>query len=210
MTRRSRSVSVETASRLLAGLAVFCAIAAAIVLLSAGPLADAFFAAWVVGSVVVALVGGLGAWTNRTPLVWVAALSLTALSILGMWSIGPFVAPAALFLLGSAVFSQLAGPREGVREAILADPPTVRETGAKALAGVCSVLVGGWVAYEGSIARELFGACIAETLACVVETTHWDAVGITTVGLLAVGFGGWLLWKQVYVARVLASEARTT
>jgi hypothetical protein len=29
---------------------------------------------------------------------------------------------------------------------------------------------------------------------------------MTVVGLVGVGLGGWLIWKQVYVARVLASK----
>lgn len=205
-----RSLSFETVSRLFSALAILSASSAAGLLLFPAPLADAFFAGWVVGSVGISLVGGIGAWTNRTPLVWVAALFLTGLSIVGMWSIGLFIAPAALFLLCSAVFSQLAGPREGVREAIISDPPPVRETALKALAGVGSVAVGGWLVYAGSIERHLFGACLAETLTCVVEKTHWDAVGVTVLGLIAVGLGGWVIWKQIYVARVLASKSRTT
>jgi hypothetical protein len=89
-----------------------------------------------------ALVGGIGAWTNRTPLIWVAALVLTGLAIVGMWSIGLFIAPATLFLLGDAFLSQRAGLRLEVRESIAADPPTVRESVLKTLAGVGSVIVG--------------------------------------------------------------------
>lgn len=195
----------RTASRLLAALAVAVAGVAAAVLLRPDPLADVFFAGWVLVAVALALVGAIAAWTNRTPLVWAAALLLTGLSIVGMWSIGAFVAPAALCLLGSALLSQVAGPRSGVREAIAADPPTVPEAVLKTLAATGCLLAGAGLVYLGAVAGELFGACARETLACALDNTHWDAVGTTLVGLVALGFGGWLLWKQVYVARVLAS-----
>lgn len=200
------SPSLESGSRLLGACAVLSAIAAAVVLLLPRPLADAFFAAWVLGSVAVALVGGVAAWTNRTPLVWVAALLLTGISVVGMWSIGLFVAPAAGFLLGAAVLSRLAGPRAGVRQTILADPPTVPEAVLKTLAGTGGLVVGSALVYAGAVTRDLFGPCARETLACAVGRTHWDAVGVTVLGLVAAGLGGWLTWKQVHVARVLAAE----
>ncbi|WP_458210805.1 hypothetical protein [Haladaptatus sp. NG-SE-30] len=199
----SRSPTARTTSRLLSALALFSTSVAAVFLLFPEPLADAFFAGWVLFSVVLSLVGGIGAWTNRTSLVWVTALLMTGLSILGMWSIGLFIAHAALFLLGSAFLSQWAGPREGVQEAIIANPPTVRESLSKALAGISSVGLGGWLVYRGAFTRELFQACASETVNCVIDNTHWDAVGVTVLGLLAVAFGSWLVWKQLYIARVL-------
>lgn len=202
----SASRSAETGRRLLSALAVLSAVVAAVYLLLPTPLADVFFAAWVVGSVLLALVGGVAAWTNRTPLAWVAALLMTGLSIVAMTSLGLFTAPSAVFLLGAALLSQLAGPREDVREAIAANPPTVRETALKAGAGVGSIAVGAVLVYVNAIARELFEACASETVACVVEATHWLAVGGTVLGLLAISVGGWLVWKQVYVARVLGSK----
>lgn len=202
------SPSLGRVSRLLGVLAALSASVAGGYLLLPDPLADAFFAGWVLVSVVLALVGGVGAWTNRTPLVWVAALLLTGLLIAGMWSIGLFIAPAALFLLGAALFSQLAGPREDVLEAVTADPPTTRETARRALLGTGSVVVGSGLVYAGAFRRELFGVCANETLACAIDKTHWGAVGATTLGLIAVGVGGWLLWKQVYVTRVLALRHR--
>ena len=193
-------------SRLLSALAILFASVAGGALLLPDPLADAFFAGWVLFGVGLSLVGGVGARTNRTPLVWVAALLLAGLAIAGMMSIGLFLAPAALCLLGSAVFSQLAGPRADVREAITADPPTASDLVRKSLLGIGSMAVGIGLVYVGAFTQELFGACASETLACALDKTHWDAVGITLLGLLAVGFGGWLVWKQVYVARVLASK----
>ena len=201
-----RPPSLRTGSRLLGALGALSASAAAVALLSPRPLADAFFAAWVLGSVGVALVGAVAAWTNRTPLVWVAALLLTGLSIAGMWSIGFLVAPAALCLLGAAVLSRLAGPRPGARTAIVTNPPTVPEAVVKTLAGTGGMVVGSVLVYVGAVARNLFGACARETLACAVAKTHWDAVAITVLGLSAVGLGGWLTWTQIHVARVLAAE----
>lgn len=198
--------SAKAVSRLLGALAVLFAAAAAAFLLYPNPLADAFFAGWVALAVALALVGGVGAWTNRTPLVWVAGLLLTGLSIVGMWSIGFLVAPAALCTLGAAVASRAMGPREGVREEVLANPPTVREAVARTLAGVVAVVVGSLLVYLGAVARDLFGACASETLACALDKTRWDAVAVTALGLTAVGLGGWLVWKQISVARLLASE----
>lgn len=196
----------RTGSRLLGVLAVLCAGVAAGLLLLPNPLVDALFAGWVLVSVGLALVGAIAAWTNRTPLAWVAALLLTGLSIAGMWSIGRFVVPAAVALLGAALFSQLAGPRTGVRESIVADPPTRQDLVRQAFISASAVIAGGGLVYGGAVRRELFGACARETVACAIDNTHWDAVGITALGLLAVGVGGWLLWKQLYVARVLASR----
>jgi hypothetical protein len=34
--------------------------------------------------------------------------------------------------------------------------------------------------------------------------TNWDAIALTTLGLLAVAFGWWLVWKQAFVASLSA------
>lgn len=206
MVTASRSPSHGRVSRLLSVLAILFASVAGGYLLLPDPLADAFFAGWVLVAVGLSLVGGIGAWTNRTVLVWVAALLLAGLTITGMMSIGLFIAPAALCSLGSAIFSQLAGPRAGVRESITADPPTASEVARRSLLGTGSVVVGAGLMYLGAFTRELFGACASETLACALDKTHWGAVAITLLGLIAVGSGGWLVWKQVYITRVLASK----
>lgn len=185
--------AARTGGRLLGAVAVPLAVAGAAVLLFPALLADAFFARWVLFAVLLAVAGGVGAWTARTPLVWTAALLLTALSVLGMWSLGPFVAPAALALLGSAVLSHLASSSRTDRDRTAPDPPPVREAVLWVGAGVGSVAVGGWLVYLGAIARELFGACAREMPACVLARTHWDAVGTTLVGLLTIALGGWLL-----------------
>lgn len=206
MVSAPQSSSLRTGSRVFGVLAIVSTIVAAAVLLLPDPLADVFFAGWVLFSVILALVGGLGTWTNRTPLVWLAALLLTGLSIVGMWSIGFLIAPAALLLLGAALCAQRAGPRQDVPEGIIANPPAVRETLGKTVAGIGSVAVGGRLVDIGALGRELFGACASETLACALGTANWEGVGLTLLGLTAISFGGWLLWKQVYVARVLASQ----
>ena len=205
MATAFQSPSTETASRLLSALAVLSASVAGGYLLLPNPLADVFFAGIVLLPVIFALVGGVGAWTNRTSLVWVAALSLTGLTILGMMSIGFFIAPATLFSLGAALFSQLSGPRTDVQEAIVTNPPTVPEAVLKTLAGTVSGAVGAGLVYIGAFRQELFGACASETLACAIDKTHWDAVGLTVSGLVVISLGGWLVWKQVYISRVLAS-----
>ncbi|WP_459192883.1 hypothetical protein [Halosimplex sp. J119] len=200
--------SPETASRQASALAVFAASAAAFALLYPDPFADAYFAAWVLVVVGLAAVAAVGAWTSRTPLVWAAALLTTGLAVLGMMSIGLFVAPVALLLLLTAGFSQAAGPREGVREAIPADSPSARELLLKALAGIAAVAAGLGLVYFGAVARPLFGACARETLRCALARTHWDAAAVTALGLLALCLGGWLLWRQQYVARMLASSEK--
>ena len=200
------SQPIETGRRLLSALAVLFAAAAAVYLLLPNPLADAFFAAWVTGSVFLALVGGIAAWTNRTPLAWVTALLMTILSIVTMTSLGLFVAPSAAFLLGAALLSRRAEPRRNARKAIAANPPPVREFVLKVGAGVGAIAVGTVLVYATAIVRGLFEACSNETLSCAVENTHWLAVGGTVLGLLAISVGCWLIWKQIYVARVLASR----
>lgn len=198
--------TAKTISRVLGILAVLSTILTAGILLSPNPLADVFFAGWVTFSILLSTAGAGAAWTNRTPLLWVAAVLLTGLLVMGMWSIGLFIAPAALSLLGAAVLSQWAGPRRDVQEEIIANPPTVYEAVLKTLAGTGSIAIGGWLVYTGAIAQHLFGACAAETLDCALANTHWNAVAITTLGILAIGLGGWLIWKQVYIGRVLAGE----
>jgi hypothetical protein len=51
-----------------------------------------------------ALVGGYGAWTENRLLVWLTALALLALTVLGLASIGLFVAPAALLFLLAGIW----------------------------------------------------------------------------------------------------------
>lgn len=204
MVQTSQSRSNKTVSRLLSILAILSATVAVIALLFPNPLADVFYSGIVLPSVLFALVGVIGAWMNWTPLVWVAALLLTGLSILGMMSIGLYLVPAALLLLGAAVFSQLAGPRPGVRESIFANPPTKWDIVQKTLAGTGAIVVGLGLVYVGAFRQELFGSCVRETLACALETTNWGAVGLTLLGLVAVSYGSWLFWKQTYITRVLA------
>lgn len=206
MVQTSQSRSNKTVSRLLSILAILSASVAVTALLLPNPLADVFYSGIVLLSVLFALVGGIGAWMNWPPLVWVAALLLTGLSILGMMSIGLYLVPAALLLLGAAVFSQLAGPRPEVRESILANPPTKRDIIQKLLIGTSSIAAGSGPVYVGGFRQELFGSCAQETLACALETTNWGAVGLTVLGLFAVSYGGWLLWKQTYITRVLVSK----
>lgn len=195
----------HTVSRLLSVLAIISASIAGAFLLLPNPLADVFFGGIVMLSVIFALVGGIGVWTNRTPLVWVAALLSTGLSILGMLSIGIFLAPASLLLLGAATFSQMAGPRTGVREAIVANPPTEQELARMKQIGTGVVVVGVGLVYVGAFAQELFGACASETLACALDKTNWEAVGVTVIGLIALSLGGWVLWKQAYITRTLVA-----
>ncbi|WP_135304875.1 hypothetical protein [Haloarcula amylovorans] len=206
MTSASQTRPSETVSRLLSALAILSAGVAVTVLLLPNPLADVFYSGIVLLSILFALVGGIGAWTNRTPLVWVAALLLGGLSILGMMSIGLYLVPAALLLLGAAVFSQLTGPRPGVRESILANPSTRRDIVQKILVGTVAIVVGLGLVSVGAFRRELFGSCARETLDCALKTTNWDAVGLTVLGLVAISFGGWLVWRQAYITRVLAAN----
>jgi hypothetical protein len=201
-----QSTALKSVSRLLSILAVVSASVASGYLLFPTPLADVFFSGIVLLSVIFALVGVVGAWTDRTVLAWVAAILETGLTMLGMLSIGFVLIPTALFSLGTAISSHLAGPRVGVQQAISSDPPTVPEAVLKTLGGTVSIAVGAGLVYFGSFRRELFGSCANETLACAVETTHWDAVGITGIGLTAACIGGWLVWKQIYISRVLTSN----
>jgi hypothetical protein len=195
----------QTVSRLLSALAVISATVASAFLLLPNPLADVFFGGIVLLSVLFALVGVIGVWTNRTPLVWVAAFLSSGLSILGMLTIGIYLAPAALLLLGAAVFSQLAGPRPGVRETIVANPPTEQELVRKKGVGTVAVVFGVALVYGGAFAQEMFGSCASETLTCALDKMNWGAVGLTVIGLIAISLGGWVLWKQIYITRVLAA-----
>lgn len=198
--------AAETWSRLLSALAVLTTAAAAGYLLLPLPLADAFFAAWVLVGVGLALLGAVGAWTDRPPLVWMAALAMTALSVVGMWSIGRFVAPAAVLLLGAALLSRRAEPSPDERDAA-ADPSATTERSApKALSGAAAAIVGTALVYAGAFAGELFGSCARETVRCALARTHWAAVGVTVIGLIAVGLGGWTVWRQVDAARGSASN----
>lgn len=198
--------AAETWSRLLSALAVLTTVAAAGYLLLPPPLADAFFAAWVLFAVGLALLGAVGAWSERPVLVWAAALALTALSVVGMWSIGVFVAPAAALLVGSALLSRRADPARDGREATVADSATTSRSASKALGGAVAAAVGAALVYAGAVAGELFGACARETVNCALARTHWDAVGLTVLGLVAVGLGGWTLWRQVDAARAPAGN----
>lgn len=205
MTLDAQPLSSEAVSRLLSVLAIISASVAVTFLLFPNPLADVFFAGIMVFSVIFAVIGGIGAWTNRAPLVWVAALLLTGLSILGLMSIGVLLVPAALLLLGAAIFSQMSGPRADVQKTITTDPPEGQEILRKLLLGIGSVAGGLGIVYWSAFKRELFGSCASETVACALETTNWGAVGLTVLGLVGISVGGWLLWKQTYVMRVLAS-----
>lgn len=51
-----------------------------------------------------ALIGSYGAWTENRLLVWLTALAFLALTVLGMASIGLFVAPAALLFLIAGIW----------------------------------------------------------------------------------------------------------
>jgi hypothetical protein len=60
-----------------------------------------FWSMFVLGFV---LVGGYGAWTETRFLVWLTALALFALTVLGVASIGLFIAPAALLFLLAGIW----------------------------------------------------------------------------------------------------------
>jgi hypothetical protein len=207
MVPANRLPDALTVSRLLASLSFVLAGVAAVVLLFPQPMADAFFAAWVLFAVLLAVFGAIGAWARRSALVWVAALLLSGLTVVGMWSIGGFIAPAALGLLGAAVATLWTGSRPGAHEAVVEDPPSVLEAVTKSLAGTVLVVAGAALAYEGTVVRELFTrGCSSETLACALAVMRLDAVGLSILGLATVGSGGWLVWRQVAVVRVLASS----
>lgn len=206
MVPANRLPDGRTACRLSSGFAVALALVAAASLLPPRPLADVFFAGWVFVAVGLTALGAVAAWTDRTPLVWVAALLLAALSVVGMWSIGFYIATSALLMLVAAGLSQWAVPRRpGVGP--VADPPTVLEAVYKTLGGSVTVVLGAGLFYEGTFVRELFlRGCTRETLACALAVTRWDAVGLTFVGLAAVAVGVWLVWRQVAIGRALAAD----
>lgn len=190
-------------SRLLA-LAALLIVLAAVFYVVPWMYRDVQFAGWVLFSLFVVLVGVVGAWTNRTVLVSVAGILLTGFAIAAMWSIGPLIAPAALLVLVAAWFSHRAGPREGVREAIRADPPSEAERRRKTWAGMLAIVGGVASMVLGVFVLELFvAACPDETLACTLDIANWSGIGLTLVGLIGVTVGGWLYWKQSYIARVL-------
>jgi hypothetical protein len=162
-----------------------------------------YFAGVVLLNSLFAAAGVGGAWTNRTVVVWVAALLSAGLSLAGMMTVGLFLAPAAVLLLGAAVAGQSGGPRAGVREAIVADAPSVRERLLWCVLGLTSVGVGVALVDVSVFRQELFGSCAQETLACALSTTNWPAVALTLLGFVGVAGGAWLVWKQVYVSRVL-------
>ncbi|WP_227378095.1 hypothetical protein [Haladaptatus halobius] len=206
MNATSQSSPAHTGSRLLGVLAVLSTSVAAIYLLLPNPLADAFFAGWVLVSVILSLVGGIAAWKQWTPLVWVVALLMTALSIMGVWSIGLFIAPAALFLFGAAILSYRARPREGVRKTANGESPTVSTTRRKIGGGIGALAIGSWLIYVGAFAQELFGACATEGLECTINRMNWAGVGMTVLGVTMVGFGGLLLWKHLPSIRVFVAQ----
>lgn len=192
---------LRTAARLLGALAAVAALAAAAYLLLPDPLADVFFAAWVLAAVGLAAVGGLAAWTARTALVWLAGLLLSALAVVGIWSIGLFVAPAAVCLLAAATCLQFDRPRR-VAQLSVAEAIAARGAVTRALAGAATAALGAWLVYAGAVERGLFGACARETLSCALAVARWDAVALTAVGLVAAAGGGWLCYRQVQLARV--------
>ena len=104
MVPSSRAVRFGSTGRLLGVLAAAALAVAAAYLLLPAPLSDAFSTAWVLGGVAASVVGAAAAWTGRTLLVRLTALLLLALSVLGMWSAGLLVTPAAFCLLGSTAF----------------------------------------------------------------------------------------------------------
>lgn len=203
-------ITAERVSRLLSGLAVGVAGVTAMLVLSPRLLADAFAAAWILFAVALAVLGAGGAWTQRSAIVWGAALLLSGLTIAGMWSIGQFTAPAAVLLLGAAIATLWTGtPRDGLD----AGPPASGSAGNavfRSVAGVGGGIVGGTLAYEGVMVRELFGrGCANETVECALAVTNWPAVGLTLLGMAAVGVGSWLLWTQFSVRRrVVAAISR--
>lgn len=84
-----------------------------------------------------------------------------------------------------------------------ADSPSEREVVVKKLVGLGSGVLGTGLVYIDVFAQELFEACASETLACTLEKTNRGAVGVTILGSTMISFGGWLVWKQVYISRLL-------
>lgn len=76
----------------------------------------------------------------------------------------------------------------------------------KTLGATVAIVLGGAFVYEGIFVRELFTRdCASETLNCALAVTRWDAVGLSILGIGAIWVGGWLVWQQVTVGRVLAA-----
>lgn len=194
-----------TASLGLSSLALVATILASILLLFPSPLGDVFFSGIVLSSVLFAAIGAIGARTNRTPLVWLAALLLTALTAFGVLSIGFVIAPGAVLMIGAAIFSSLAGGRPDVQDAITADPPTRQERASRAIAGGFGTIAGIGLVYAGAFRQELFGACANESLSCALRVAQWDAIGLTVIGLGGVIVGGWLIWRQIVIAWTLTA-----
>lgn len=187
------SPPARAAARLLAALAVVAALAAGALLLWPDPLADVFFAGWVLVAIGLAVAGAAGAWTDRTPVAWLAALLLAGLAVVGMWSIGVAIAPAGLLLLAAAGASQVDRRRLG--ELGEASPSRDRDALRRSLAGLAALVAGAWLVDAGAVSRPLFArGCARETAACLVAVARWDGVAVTLLGLAALGLGGWLLW----------------
>lgn len=194
------ALSAGLAQRVSRGLglsAVLITVLAAAYFLFSTPLADVFFAAWVLGTVGIALLGWFAARTNRRAVVWLAAAALLGISILGMWSIGFLVSPAAVCLLGAALVLQLYGPRRKADRKFTGEPPTVQRTALETLVGVGLVVGGGGLVYVGAIETQLFGACARETLDCALAKTRWVGMGQTVLGLLTATAGSVVVWRRV-------------
>lgn len=205
MSASDQRARLLTVSRGLSSLALVAALVTSSILLYPSPLGDVFFSGIVLSSVLFAVIGVLGAWTTRTPLLWLAAFLLAGLTVVGMLSIGLLIAPATILMVGAAITNHLAGPRSGVRDAITADPPTTEERASRTIVGGFSTVVGIGFVYAGAFRQELFGACADESLSCAFGMAHWDAIGLTVIGLSVVAIGGWLLWQQMIITRALSA-----
>ena len=61
---------------------------------------------WPVCIVVLSIIGGVAAWYKKAKFVWLVAIVLFIISVLGMWSIGSAVVPlAALFLISATLLT---------------------------------------------------------------------------------------------------------
>jgi len=196
-------VPPRTISRALSILAIVAALLAVAVVLFPAPLSDVIFAGIVLSSVLFASVGAVGAWWNRASVLWVATLLSLGLTIAGMMSVGVFLAPTTLLLLGAAVASQVASARNDDCERIVADPPSKSKRLRRGLLGTGSILLGAGLVYSGAFSQHLFGACAQETLGCVLETTNWAGVGVTLLGLVTMAVGSWLVWRAMAVSHAL-------
>jgi hypothetical protein len=163
---------------------------------------DVLLVAWPLLIAGIALLTGAAAWTDRPPLVWVGALVLLGISVLGAMTIGFYAAPAAFFALASAVLLSASGRRERVERAVRSAPPTILEAVLKTFLGAVAVALGALLAYSGASAG-LSEACAVETAACVLENTHWNRVTGTAIGLGFGVLGAWTVFVQVRSARIL-------